>query len=84
MSPPGEEKVDALRRASLVASGPTLASIRLDLAWELEALGQLDEAEGLVHRLEGNTESPRVQELLKFLQRDRELEPFLPSTNAKD
>jgi hypothetical protein len=34
--------------------------------------------------LEGNTESPRVQELLKFLQRDRELEPFLPSTNAKD
>jgi O-antigen ligase len=84
MSPPGEEKVDALRRASLVAAGPTLASIRLDLAWELEALGQLDEAEGLVHRLEGNSESPRVQELLKFLQRDRELEPFLPSTNAKD
>ncbi len=84
MSLPGEEKIDALRRASLVASGPTLASIRLDLAWELEALGQLDEAEALSRRLEGNSESPRVQELRRFLQRDRELEPFLPSANPKE
>lgn len=84
MSAPGEEKVDALRRATLVASGTTLASIRLDLAWELEAMGQLDEAEGLANRLADHSESGRVQELLKFLQRDRELEPFLPRLKTPD
>lgn len=74
----GEARLDALRQASLVASGKLLAEIRLDLAWELEATGQLDEAEALARRLEGGKDSPRLTELLRFLERDRQLEPYLP------
>jgi len=60
-----------------------LGEIRLDLAWELEATGQLDEAEALARRIGGENDSPRLRELLRFLERDRQLEPYLPRVELR-
>ena len=79
----GENRVAALRQATLLASGKALGEIRLDLAWELEATGQLDEAEALARRIGGENDSPRLRELLRFLERDRQLEPYLPRVDFR-
>lgn len=74
----GASRVEALRQASFRATGKTLAEIRLDLAWEFEAMGLLDEAEALARRVGDHGETPRLGELRRFLERDRQLEPYLP------
>lgn len=79
----GEARVSALRQATLLASGKALAEVRLDLAWELEATGQLDESEALARRVGGEKDSPRLRELLRFLERDRQLEPYLPRVDLR-